>query len=184
MSRARDVARSAQTALYRIPSNENTSASECSDAKQLPQETLTPCRRLSQLQHEAEELRKQLGSDRGSNNNRLASPIAVLTAAAEMSRTPESLNAYTPAISSPQSSIRVDAPQIIPSNVRPPPVVPVVAREMPIAHSDGETQPRSLNSAVQIEGGEINDIFQMSVYIEMSGLLSNAMTDSSATMHR
>jgi hypothetical protein len=163
MSRARDVARSAQTALYRIPSNENTSASECSERrrKKTPwkRHSLTSCRRLSELQHEAEQLRKQLGSDHGSSN-RLASPMAVLTATAEMSRSPESLNAYTPAIPSPQSSIRVDAPQIIASNIRPP---PVVAREMPMAHSDDETQPRTLNNTVQIEGGEINDVFQMSV---------------------
>jgi hypothetical protein len=78
-----------------------------------------------------------------------------------MSRTPESLNAYTPAISPPQPSIRVAAPEIIPSNIRPP---PVIAREMPMVHSDGETQPRSLNNTVRIEGSEIDDIFEMSVF--------------------
>ncbi|KAH8690603.1 putative C6 transcription factor [Talaromyces proteolyticus] len=109
-------------------------------------------KRLSELQHETEELRKKLVSGR---INTLASPIAVLTTAAEMSRTPESLRVSTPSGSPPQPTTRLERSRIVPANIRP---VPVLSAELPMV--EGETQARTLNG-ITVEAEEINDLFQL-----------------------
>lgn len=122
---------------------------------------LTMYRRLSQLEHEAEELRKRLNGNNDTRpRNRLMSP-AVLNGMTDLSHTPQSLGSSTTG-TSPTQSIDPLAiyQQSYPVNARPAPVV-LQAITSP-AGSDGPTQARSLKGVI-VDAGEIDDIFQMSV---------------------
>ncbi|KAL1964856.1 hypothetical protein VTN77DRAFT_6358 [Rasamsonia byssochlamydoides] len=114
-------------------------------------------KRLSELEHEAEELRRKLRNSESSNS--LASPIAVLTAAAEMGVAPGNLAAIPPATSPPHSSgyLNPTAPPV-PVDLRPPAVLQ--NGEGPGMRSGAKTLARTLNG-VRVEGEEIDDIFQL-----------------------
>lgn len=110
-------------------------------------------RRMSQLEHEAEELRKRLT---GNDPRRVTSPGGILNRAIDTSITPQSLGSVTPA-TSPSKSVDPLSTQAMPIHARPAPIVlPLPA---PV-QSDGVTQARTLKGT-RVEAHEIDEIFQL-----------------------
>lgn len=117
-------------------------------------------RRLSELQLETDELRRRLRSSQSSNPE--PSPIAMLTAAAEMSNEPtrnvadlQSSDQYpTPASS--------HAPQSIPAFI----FGPTIPKPEPVSRdrATDPTKPRILNN-ITVTAAEIDDIFDLCVFI-------------------
>lgn len=119
-------------------------------------------RRLSQLEHEAEELRKRLnGNSSSRQGNKIVSPIGVVNGRTDSSHTPQSLRSSSTTATSPIQSTDLLAihQQSLPINARPAPVV--LQTITPPAGSDGPTQARRLKE-VTVDAEEIDDIFQMS----------------------
>lgn len=144
-------------------------------------------RRLSQLEHEAEELRKRLNGNHDSRpRNRIMSPIGVglLNGLTDLSHTPQSLGSSSTTGASPAQPIDPLAvnQQSLPINARPAPVV-IHATTSP-AGSDGPTQARTLKGVV-VDAGEIDDIFQMQVFQQrLVRMVMLMVTDSSKIMPR
>lgn len=111
--------------------------------------------RLSELEQETIELRRKLRSSE--NNNSLSSPIAMLTAAAEMGVAPGNA-ADMPALSPPQCPVGYTQPVAPRVDIVPPPV--------PRPENGPEVRPsersiaRTLNG-VQVSGEEIDEIFRL-----------------------
>lgn len=116
-------------------------------------------RRLSELERETEELRRKLRASESSSG--VASPIAVLTAAAEMGVAPGNLAATPSASSPPRPSgyLNPTGPPVS-MNLRPSGVLQ--NGDGPGTHAGDRTLARTLNG-VRVEGEEIDDIFQLCV---------------------
>ncbi|EED13666.1 C6 transcription factor (Leu3), putative [Talaromyces stipitatus ATCC 10500] len=116
-------------------------------------------KRMSQLEHEAEELRKRLNvSNNSTNNNRykIDSPIGVLNGIPDLSHTPQSLGSSSTMGTSPQSvdPLSIHQGQGVVINARP---APVVVRPT----QNDETTLARMVKGVRVEGNEIDDIFQL-----------------------
>lgn len=128
---------------------------------------------MSQLEHEAEELRKRLNT----NNNKVDSPIGVLNGIPDLSHTPQSLGSSSTIGTSPSQTLdplSVQQSQSLLINARPAPVV-VQATTSP-AHSDGPTQMRTVKG-VRIDANEIDDIFQLCVSTGLVAEYEDGHTD-------
>lgn len=139
------------------------------------------CRRLSQLEHEAEELRKKVhGNNSRHSGNRITSPTGVLNAIADLSHTPQSLGSSSATTGASPDPLAVHQQTLL-INARPAPVV-LHATTSP-AGSDGPTQARTLKG-VRVDAGEIEDIYHLSVNKRrvQGGKLTLIMIDSSEIM--
>jgi len=145
----------------RTPSRESTSASTypaCNQPRvEQNEKSFSPLlvyRRLSELERESEDLRRKLRATQPGDLNPHPSPIALLTAAAEMgahsragshsisgsSHSP--LDAYSPHLLAPNGL----------THATPAPA--------PALDGGGTTKARRLNG-VQVQAGEIDDLFQL-----------------------
>uniref|UniRef100_A0A093VB23 Regulatory protein LEU3 n=1 Tax=Talaromyces marneffei PM1 TaxID=1077442 RepID=A0A093VB23_TALMA len=115
-------------------------------------------KRLSQLEHETEELRKKLHSNNNirQSGNRITSPIGVVNGIGDLSHSPQSLGSSSTTSASPDS-LAVHQ-RSLPINARPAPVV--IHATTSLAGSEGPTQARTLKG-VRVDAGEIDDIFQL-----------------------
>lgn len=111
------------------------------------------CRRLSELERESEDLRRKLRASQPTDPH--PSPIDLLTAAAGM-------GVRTGSASGPASGVS-QSPHIPPPSYPPQLLAPNSGGDRPSApalESGGLTKSRSLNG-VQVQGEEIDDLFQM-----------------------
>lgn len=110
-------------------------------------------RRLSDLERESEELRRKLRASQSADPH--PSPIALLTAAAEMG-----------VLSGPGSDA-LPGPPPAPAASYPPQLLAPTTLENgtpgPALEGGDTTKPRSLNG-VQVRGEEIDDLFQLFVW--------------------
>lgn len=113
-------------------------------------------RRLSELEQETDELRRKL---RSSENNSLSTPIAMLTAAAEMG-VDSGNSADIPALSPPQISVGYTQPAVPRVDVVPPPVPR--PENGPEGRASEQSIARTLNG-VEVTGEEIDEIFRLYV---------------------
>jgi hypothetical protein len=150
---ARDAARCRQPASSPSLSKGSINESGCA-VPAFTGQSLTRLRRLSELQYEADELRRKLRTSESSSC--LASPIAVLTAAVDMGGTPESLAA---SMSPRRPPGYLNPVPVTPANIHPTPVLP---QEGSVMRTGGRTLARTLNG-VLVEAEEIDDIFQLFV---------------------
>jgi hypothetical protein len=173
----RDVARHRLAASFPNPSNGSTSESKSS--RQSEDQTLTVARRFSELQSEADELRRKL---RTGDSSRLESPLAVRTAVPELRGTPESLVAITPATSPPRRYGYENVAPLATVNMIPSPVFPQEGHLLPTSDS---TLARTLNG-IRIESDEIDDIFKLyrsyTLLVYTNDLIADDGTDSSRTL--
>jgi hypothetical protein len=174
----RDAARHRLAVSFPNPSNGSTSESKCS--RQSEEQALTVARRLSELQSEADELRRKLRT--GDSSSRLESPLAVRTAVPELRGTPESLVAITPATSPPRRYGYENVAPLATVNMIPSQVLPQEGHLLPASDS---TLARTLNG-IRIESDEIDDIFKLyrfyTLLVYTNDLIADDGTDSSGTL--